>query len=179
LFARHDLVLADVRRQPTHGGSLRLFVQPSGNPSAAVEQLLAEERELGVDRTAYYTDFASRVRSVQTALSGLLESLKAEGKRIAGYAAAAKGTILLNSTGIDGRLLDYVVDRNRHKHGKFMPGVRLPIYDTTRLLESPPPDYVLLLAWNFKDEVMRQQSEYRTRGGKFIVPIPTPQIAAS
>ncbi len=158
LFARHGLVLVDVRRLPTHGGSLRMFVQRAGVPSQAVQQLLREEQELGLDRAEYYQDFAARVRSVQQSLGELLRQLKADGKRIAGYAAAAKGAILLNSAGIDGQLLDYVVDRNKHKQGKFMPGVHLPIFDTARLLESPAPDYVLLLAWNFKDEVMRQQA---------------------
>jgi SAM-dependent methyltransferase len=178
LFARHGLHLVDVRRLPTHGGSLRLYVQRTGTPSEAVTTLLAEERASGLDRPDYYKNFASRVREVQKSLNELLSSLRAEGKRIAGYAAAAKGTILLNSSGIDTRLVDYVVDRNCHKHGKYMPGVHLPIYDTTKLLDSPAPDYLLLLAWNFKDEIMRQQQEFKHRGGRFIVPIPTPQIAA-
>lgn len=176
LFAAHGLTLADVRRLPTHGGSLRLFVTRDTPQSAAGRRLLDEERQLGLDRPQYYLDFAARVRGVQHELHGLLRSLKRDGKRIAGYAAAAKGAILLNATGIDGSLLDYVVDRNEFKHGKFMPGVHIPIYDTARLTEVPP-DYLLVLAWNLKDEVIRQQQAYRAGGGKFIVPIPRPQVA--
>jgi hypothetical protein len=104
--------------------------------------------------------------------------LKAQGKRIAGYAAAAKATILLNAAGIDGRYLDYVVDRNVHKHGRYVPGVRLPICDTTRLLEAPVPDYVVVLAWNLKDEIIRQQQAFADRGGQFIVPVPVPRVEA-
>jgi len=178
LFERHDLVLTDVRRLSTHGGSLRMYVQRSGSPSAAVQQLLREERAIGVDGIGYYEDFAVRVRGIQTALRSLLASLKSEGKRIAGYAVSAKGAILLNSSGIDGRYLDYVVDLNRHKQGKYMPGVHLAVHDPAKLLESPVPDYVLLLAWNLKDEIIRQQRQYRDRGGQFIVPIPAPGIAA-
>jgi hypothetical protein len=178
LFYRRGLTLVDVRRLPTHGGSLRMYVQRTGKPSAAVEQLLAEEAEIGLDRVGYYQDFAARVRSIQITLRELLESLKAHGKRIAGYAVSAKGVILLNSSGVDGRLLDYVVDLNPHKQGKYMPGVHLRVHDTAKILEAPAPDYLLLLAWNFKDEIMRQQREYLNRGGKFIVPIPAPQIVA-
>src|SRR5688572_12569885 len=161
LIAQQGLVLQDVRRLPTHGGSLRLYVQRSGSPSVAVVRLLDEERELGVDRAGFYEDFAARVRSIQTTLKELLESIKARGERIAGYAVSAKGAILLNSSGIDGRLLDYVVDRSPHKQGKAMPGVHLRVYDPVKLLEPPSPDYLLLLAWNFKDEIMQQQKEYR------------------
>jgi len=178
LIAQQGLVLQDVRRLPTHGGSLRLYVQRSGSPSVAVVRLLDEERELGVDRAGFYEDFAARVRSIQTTLKELLESIKARGERIAGYAVSAKGAILLNSSGIDGRLLDYVVDRSPHKQGKAMPGVHLRVYDPVKLLEPPSPDYLLLLAWNFKDEIMQQQKEYRNRGGRFIVPIPVPEIVA-
>jgi SAM-dependent methyltransferase len=176
LMARRGLALTDVRRIPTHGGSLRMYVQRRGRPSAAVERLLDEERELGVDRVEFYENFAARVRAIQGELRDLLGTLKATGHRIAGYAVSAKGTILLNSSGIDGRLLDYVVDRSPYKQGKVMPGVHLRVHDPGKLLQSPVPDYLLLLAWNFKDEIMRQQQEYRSRGGRFIVPIPEPRI---
>jgi SAM-dependent methyltransferase len=179
LFSRRGLTLVDVRRLDTYGGSLRMYVRQSGPVSASVQQLLDEERNLGVSDVRYYRDFATRVRSLQTNLGALLAALKADGKRIAGYAVSAKAAVLLNSMAVDGRILDYMVDRNSYKQGKYMPGVRLPIYDPSKLLEEPSPDYLLLMAWNFKDEIMRQQQRYFERGGRFIVPIPTPQIVGN
>ena len=163
---------------PTYGGSLRLYVQRRGTASAAVIEAMAEEEEAGLLRPDYYCDFAQRVRAVQRDLKALLASLKEDGKRIAGYGVAAKAAVILNSTGIDHRLLDYMVNMNPHKQGKYVPGVRLPIDDPGRLLEAPAPDYVLLFAWNLKDEVMEQQREYMRRGGRFIVPIPIPQVVS-
>jgi SAM-dependent methyltransferase len=175
LFARNRLYLNDVRLLPTHGGSLRLYVQKKPNRSEVVGRLLQEERALGLDRVEYYKDFAERVRAIQHGLLALLTRLKRSGKRVAAYAAAAKGATLLNSSGIGRDLLDYVVDRNRYKQGKYMPGMHLEICEPSRLLEDAP-DYVLMLAWNFRDEILRQQSEYCARGGRFIVPIPYPAV---
>jgi hypothetical protein len=115
------------------------------------------------------------VAAIRSELTELLQDLKRRGARIAGYGAAAKGTIMLNYAGLGPELLDFVVDRNVHKQGRYIPGVRLPIEPPERLLEAQP-DYVLILPWNFKDEIMTQQDEYRRRGGRFIVPVPRPSI---
>jgi SAM-dependent methyltransferase len=173
LFRRHGLYLNEVRRLPIHGGSLRLYVERRERVGGSVTGLLDLERRSGVDQLDYYLDFARRVEQVKQELLGLLHTLKAEGKRIAAYGAAAKGCTLINYVGIGPELIDYVVDRNVHKHGRFMPGQRLPICETERLLEDQP-EYCLLLAWNFAQEIAAQQAEYRRRGGHFIIPVPEP-----
>lgn len=175
LFERHGLSLSNVEHYPIHGGSLRLFATKHEPPSDAVRAYLKDEVESGLTTSDYYRNFAARVRQTQQTLREMIRSLKHDGHRIAAYGAAAKGAVLLNSSGIDGTLIDFVVDRNLHKHGRFMPGVRIPIYDPAKLLEEHPA-YTLLLSWNFKDEILLQQQEYRDRGGRMIVPIPTPQV---
>ena len=174
LFDRHGLKALDVERLPLHGGSLLLFVGRASSrrtPTPAVEALLADERRRGMNAGPFYRGFAQRVIELKRDLRDLLARLKGEGHRIAAYGAAAKGSTLLNTFGIGAETIDFVVDRNTHKQGLFMPGVRIPIAPPARLLQAAP-QYTLLLTWNFADEILRQQAEYRQRGGKFIVPIP-------
>jgi SAM-dependent methyltransferase len=175
LFARHGLFLNEVTRLPIHGGSLRLRVSKHRGRSATLEALLLEEQSLGIDGPGYYRDFGQRVVALGAKLTEMLRAFKAEGKTIAAYGAAAKGATLLNFVKPPSGTIDFVVDRNTHKVGKFMPGVRLPIEPVERLTERRP-DYLLILTWNFAEEIVAQQRDYAMAGGTFLCAVPTPHI---
>jgi SAM-dependent methyltransferase len=172
LFCRHGLMACDVERLPIHGGSLRVTVGLHGAiPNPSVAALLNGERAVGTERCDYYLQFADQVIGLGKELKALLTDLKAGGNTIAAYGASAKGSTLLNVFGIGAELIDFVVDRSPHKQGRLTPGTHLSIYAPERLLECRP-DYVLLLTWNFADEIFAQQAEFRAQGGRFIIPLP-------
>ena len=175
LFRRHGLYLNRVERTPIHGGSLRLFLEKTDRPDRSVLDLLAAEQTVGVTRAGYFEQFAARVRNLGSVLLGLLEEIRARERRIAGYGAAAKGCTLMSFVGIKDVHLDYIVDRSTFKQGRYMTGNHLRIEPVELLLEDMP-DYVLILPWNFADEIMTQQSAYAAAGGRFIIPIPEPRI---
>jgi SAM-dependent methyltransferase len=176
LFERHGLSLNDVKLVDIHGGSLRLFVGKEKAVQPRVTEMLAQERERGANRPEFFETFASRAEGLRAQLLATLHDLKASGARIAGYGAAAKACTMMEYCGIGKEQLSYVVDLNEFKHGKFMGGNKLPILPAATLL-TDQPSHTLILAWNFADEIMRQQQTYRDRGGAFIIPVPEVRIA--
>lgn len=180
LADRSSLEVFRVDKLPVHGGSIRVFIQRSGNRrvvAPSVAEWIRKEGEKGLFERATYDGFSLRVDSIRKRLLDLIVSLKERQNKIVGYGSSARANTLLNYFGIGRQFLDYIVDRNVLKHGLYTPGMRIPVFPVERLLEDRP-DYVLVLAWNFADEIIRQQAEFRAGGGRFLIPIPDPRLIA-
>ena len=189
-FAKQGMEVFDVERPAVHGGSLRVFVQFAGGPhqrSAKVQELLSAEREQGLTSVTAYRDFARRIERNKAVLQQLLRELKRQGKRIVGYGAPAKATTLCYAFGLDGTVLDYIVDDAPLKQGLVMPGTHIPIYSPDVLYEEQPnfapggaslgtPEFCLILAWNFAGPIMQNHQAFADQGGRFIIPVPEPRI---
>jgi 2-polyprenyl-3-methyl-5-hydroxy-6-metoxy-1,4-benzoquinol methylase len=179
IFAAHGLTLFDVEEIPTHGGSLRIYARHTDdathNVTDAVANLRGREEHAGLTKLATYEAFAEQVKETKRKLLDFLIAAKREGKRIAGYGAPGKGNTLLNYCGIRSDFVDYTVDRNPYKHYKFLPGTHIPIFPPERIAETRP-DYILILPWNIRDEIMNQLAYVREWGGQFVVPIPEVRI---
>jgi SAM-dependent methyltransferase len=175
VFTVRGLTLFDVEELPTHGGSIRIYARHAEDESKPVAHrvtdLLNRERAAGFDDLDHYLSFGDQVRETKRKLLSFLVRLKDEGKSIAGYGAPAKGNTLLNYCGVGTDFLDYTVDRSPHKQGRYLPGTRIPIYAPEHISETKP-DYVLILPWNLKEEIIEQMSEIRSWGGQFLVAIP-------
>ena len=178
-FARHGLTIFDVEELPTHGGSLRVYArhaQDNSKPiSTTVTTLRAKEEALGFDRLETYASFGEQVKETKRQLLDFLISAKRSGKSVAGYGAPGKGNTLLNYCGIRTDFLEYTVDRNPYKHGKLLPGTHIPIFSPERLRETRP-DYILILPWNLKKEIVAQLAYAKEWGGHLVVPIPQTQV---
>jgi SAM-dependent methyltransferase len=179
LFGRNGLQITSVERIAVHGGSLRLFARQVGEAhrDVSVDRMLEQERAWGVLDLATYRRFADGVRAFRPVLGDYLRGLRTGGRTVAAYAASAKGATLLNYCGVGRDLIDFVVDRSPLKQGLAMPGVGIPVMGVEELLIRQP-DFVLLLAWNFADEILEQQAEYQRRGGRFVIPMPQPRIVS-
>jgi len=179
IFHSHGLTIFDVEEIRTHGGSLRIYARHAADASRSitvcVSDLLAHEERRGMRRLDYYASFKERVMQVKRSLLEFLIQAKKEGKSICGYGAPGKGNTLLNYCGIRTDFIDYTVDRNPYKQGRFLPGTRIPILPPGVIAETRP-DYVLILPWNLKDEIVAEMSFIRDWGGKFVVPIPALQV---
>ncbi|HEY7214523.1 MAG TPA: class I SAM-dependent methyltransferase [Thermoanaerobaculia bacterium] len=179
VFAAHGLTLFDLEELPTHGGSLRIYARHDEDDSKPIGErvgdLLVREETARLGCIETYSSFSQRVQRVKRNLLRFLIQAREEGKTIAGYGAAAKGNTLLNYCGVRTDFLDYTVDRSPHKQGRYLPGTRIPIHAPDRLWETQP-DYVLILPWNLKEEIMEQMADVRSWGGRFVVPIPEVRV---
>jgi SAM-dependent methyltransferase len=176
LFERHGLEIVRIDRVPIHGGSLRVYASHRATEGATpVLEIADEEMALHMDDVTYYQGFSARVERLLESLRAFLRERKDAGKRLAGYGAAAKATVMLNALHVGPETIEFVADSTPYKQGRYIPGVRVPVVDPSRLLEEMP-DEVLIFAWNFAESIVDRESEYRRRGGVFLVPVPEPAV---
>ncbi|MFH1393812.1 MAG: class I SAM-dependent methyltransferase [Candidatus Micrarchaeota archaeon] len=179
LFEKYGMEVFNVKRFPVHGGTIRIYAQKKGGKhpinKGVLDGMIAEETSMGLYEPRAYDEFAKKVENLQKNIIALLKKLKDEGNTIACYGAPAKGNTLLNSCKIGTDLIDFAVDKSPFKQNLLTPGMHIPVYPVEKLKEQKV-DYLLILAWNFADEIMRQQAEFRESGGKFIIPVPEPKI---
>lgn len=179
IFEHHDIPVFDVEELPTHGGSIRIYARHQDNnawsPTARLQKLLDREVKSGITELATYTSFADEVKEVKRAVLDFLINAKRNGSSIVGYGAAAKGNTLFNYCGIGTDFIDYVVDRNPHKQGQYLPGTQIPIFAPEKIFETQP-EYVIIVPWNLQDEIMKQMSAIQSWGGRFVTFIPGVEI---
>lgn len=177
LVEQYGFNVVDVQRMQIHGGSIRITQAKKRSPrSTALSHLLSLEEHYGLYKKSTYGEFAAKVENLKAELTNTLNGLKKQGRRIVGYGAAAKGNVLTNCFNLGTETLDYIVDSTPYKQGLYTPGKHIPVYAESKLLEDMP-DYALILAWNFADEIIEKQQEYKRRGGNFIIPVPEVRIA--
>lgn len=178
LFSRFEMEIFDAMKVSSHGGSLRVYIQKNGGPhtiSPEVGKFLKQETDLGLNKAQTYLDYAKRIEINKQKLSQILKSLKAQGKKIVGYGAPAKGNTLLIHFGIDNKILDYIVDDSPYKQGLYTPRTHIPVVPSSQILDDKP-DYILILAWNFAESIINKLSDYQKSGGSFIIPVPEPKV---
>jgi len=175
VFRKHGLSIFDVEELPTHGGSLRIYASHAEDPSKvlikSINELIAKERAAGFDKLEHYMAFGEQVKRSKLKILDFMVETKREGKSIAGYGAPAKGNTLLNYCGIRTDFIDYTVDRSPHKQGCFLPGTHIPIYHPDKIMETKP-DYLIILPWNLKEEIMEQMAHIRNWSARFVTLIP-------
>ena len=178
LVKQFGLEIFDIRKQLVHGGTLRIFVSKQNNfeVSSSIDDFINSEYELGLNKNLIYDNFSEKIKKLKIQLKDLLIELKKEKKSLFGYGASAKGNVLLNYCKIDNTILDFIIDTTPIKQGKYTPGTHIPVYSPDKIIDEGNGSIALLLAWNYKSQILDKENQFRTNGGKFLVPIPVPEL---
>ena len=178
LVKEFGLEIFDIRKQSVHGGTLRIFVSKQNNfeVSSSIDDFINSEYELGLDKNLIYDSFSEKIKKLKIQLKELLVELKKENKSLFGYGASAKGNVLLNYCKIDNTILDFIIDTTPIKQGKYTPGTHIPVYSPDKILDEGDGSIALLLAWNYKSQILAKENQFRANGGKFLLPIPQPEL---